>query len=254
MTPGTERALVTSSITANVLSVAGVVASAADKLPASFLPAAAFIFGCTSLYLVHRFLLAGSSAATRRGVLTMTLALVVIVTYWASNLAWPGTFPLGKQPKKADVTVGAKHLTAGAEQEGPPQELKVKEPQQHGRIGTCTAVVGTGKIPEGLQIWVANLNDKDGEADTTGLFNLRQAEQEGVSEWRVSPFGVGTDSDAGKNFWIYVYLLPDSAGSIIENLRRPAKDEGWRPSLNAPIAGLDPIDKIRVQRSGDDTC
>ncbi|MGW2636515.1 hypothetical protein [Streptomyces sp. NPDC001348] len=254
MTPGTERALVISSITANVLSVAGVVASAADKLPAPLLPAAACIFGCTSLYLVHRFLLAGSGAATRRAVLTMTLALVVIVTYWASNLAWPGAFPLGKQPEKADATVGAKQLTAGAEQENPARDLKVEKPQQHGRIGTCTPVVGTGKIPEGFQIWVANLNDKGGEADTRGLFNLRGADQVGAGEWQVSPFGVGADSDAGKNFWIYVYLLPDSAGSIIKNLRRPTKDEEWRPSLNAPIAGVDPIAKIPVQRTGDDTC
>ncbi|WP_159403812.1 hypothetical protein [Streptomyces sp. NRRL S-646] len=239
-------------MTANLLSVGGFFASAAYKLPAPVLPVAVLIFGGTGLYLLRRFL--SSAVAARRAVLAATLVITLIVAYWASNHVWPDSFPLGKQSDKTGATKETRGPTTSAESGNLARGLKVSEPKSHGRIGTCTPVVGSGRIPEGYQIWVANLNDQGGKPDTFGLFNLRRATQEGVSEWTVSPFGVGADSDVGKNFWIFVYLLPESAGSMIGNLRLPDKDPGWRPSLNAPISGVDPIDKIPVQRTADHTC
>jgi hypothetical protein len=255
MTPGTERALIFSSVTANLLSVAGVLASAANKLPAPFLPCAVLIFGCTGLYLLYRFVSSGSAVVARRTMLTTTLVLTLVLAYWASNRAWPGNFPLGRQPEKTDTTAETRGPAPGATSANLTRGLKVTEPQKLSRIGTCTSVVGTGQIPKGFQIWVANLNDQDGTANTSGLFNLRRATQvQGDSEWRTDPFGVGANSAAGRNFWVYVYLLPESAGSIVENLIRPDKDNGWRPSLSAPITGVAPIDKIPVQRTGENTC
>ncbi|MFF1845238.1 hypothetical protein ACFVW9_26515 [Streptomyces sp. NPDC058217] len=255
MTPGTERALVISSVTANVLAVVGALASAADKLPDAFLPIAVLIFGCTGLYLVHRFVMAGSRGAAKGTTLTTTLVLTLLVAYWASNHAWPDQFPLGRQRNAAVASSETRKPTAGASHASLTRGLKVSEPRKLSRIGTCTAVVGSGQIPKGHQIWVANLNDQGGAANTTGLFNLRRATQiDGDDQWKTDPFGVGGDLAAGKNFWIYVYLLPESAGSVVENLISPKSDEGWRPSLSAPIAGLAPFDEIPVQRTGENTC
>ncbi|MFK0123408.1 hypothetical protein ACIQSP_08845 [Streptomyces nigra] len=255
MTRGTERALIISSVTANIFSVLGAVASAANKLPAFFLPSAVLIFGCTGLYLLHRFVSSGSAVAARRTMLATALILTLVAAYWASNRAWPGNFPLGRQPEKADTATESRGSAHGATSATLMKGLKVTEPQKLSRVGTCVKVTGTGKIPQGYQIWVANLNDQDGAANTTGLFNLRRATQmQGDGEWRTEPFGVGGDSDAGKNFWVYVYLLPESAGSIVENLIRPDKDDGWRPSLSAPITGVAPLTRIPVQRTAENTC
>ncbi|MFD9938340.1 hypothetical protein ACFWZ6_34995 [Streptomyces massasporeus] len=251
MTPGTERAMVISGVTANVLSAAGVLASAADKLPASVLPAAVMIFGCTGLYLLHRFLPSGSAAAARRAVVATTLVLVLIVAYWASNFAWPGNFPLGRQAGETDAKTKEGGPTSGATSASFARGLKVTEPKKLARIGTCAEVVGTGQIPEGYQVWAAHLRDREGVADTTGLYNLHRASEANDGEWSTGLFGVGTDADVGKDFWIYVYLVPDSVGSVVENLIKP---EGWNPSLSAPIVDTDPFAEIPIHRVREQTC
>ncbi|WP_405880350.1 hypothetical protein OG762_18080 [Streptomyces sp. NBC_01136] len=254
MTPGAERVLLISSVAANVLSATSVAAGAAEKLPDFLLLPAVLVFGGTALYLLQRFVPVGSAAPARRVMLATTLVLTLLVAYWASNSAWPDRFPLGKQSEEA-ANSEARKPTAGPTFVSLARGLEVREPRKLARIGTCTAVAGTGQIPKGYQIWAANLNDQGGAPDTQGLFNLRRATQgEGERDWRTDAFGVGSTEAAGKNFWIYVYLLPDFAGSIVENLIKPEKDKGWHPSLSAPIAGVAPFDKIPVQRTADKTC
>jgi hypothetical protein len=250
MSPGIERGLL---IAANVSAIGGGVASVVGALPDYFLPPAVLLFGGATLYLLRRYVT--HAALARRIMLSSTLVLTLLMAYGVSNWVWPHRFPLGQVTAK-DAQEGAQGSAAGAAHASLARGLKVTEPTQREPIGTCTAVVGTGRIPAGFQVWVANLNDQGGKPATSALYNLRQATPplEGEADWTTGAFGVGGASDGGKTFWIYVYLLPNSAGSIIENIIMPAKDPGWRPSLKAPIAGLKPFDKIFVQRTSEDTC
>ncbi len=104
----------------------------------------------------------------------------------------------------------------------------------------------------GYQVWVANLNDKNGDPDMSTLFNLQPAAQvDGQESWKTNLFGVGTETDKGKRYWIYVFLVPDSVGSVLENVRLP---EDWGVSLDGPIEDVAVVTRIPVERTAADTC
>ncbi|MEU8988484.1 hypothetical protein AB0C98_18890 [Streptomyces sp. NPDC048558] len=164
--------LVVTSITADVVAIIGFVAVAVGVLPSPVLPAVVLIFGGACLYLVHRFVMAGSTTQGKVSMLGVTLVLTLLVTYWASNHAWPEHFPLGRHPKKSNTTAGTQEAASADASARLARGLKVTEPRKLGHIGTCALVEGTGEIPEGYQVWVANLNDEQGIADTRGCARL----------------------------------------------------------------------------------
>lgn len=86
----------------------------------------------------------------------------------------------------------------------------------------------------------------------TALNNMQRADQpDGETSWRTPEFGVGLDaSDAGTDYWIYLFLLPESADSALTNLK-PTKAGR---SLAAPVKGATRVDKFRVTRTGAITC
>lgn len=254
MTPGADRLLLISSVSTSVLGLGGFAASAAEVLPGHFRPFAVLLCGAACLYLLFRYVTVGRAVLARRIMLSAALVLTLLVAYGVSNRVWPEHFPLGREISTS-AKGGTERPAVGATPANLTQGLKVSEPRKLARIGTCAEVVGTGRIPRGFQVWVANLNDHGGKAEVGGLHNLRRATRaEGETDWRAGPFGVGVDSDEGKNFWIYVYLLPDSAGSAIEGMIKPAKDPHWRPSLKTPITGSKVISRIPVQRTAENTC
>lgn len=246
--------LVVTSVTANIVSATGFAAGIAGELPSPLLPLLVLVFGCTGLWLLHRFVLAGSTAQAKGSMLAVTLALTLLVTYWTSNHAWPDRFPLGSRPKETNPTARAEAAASADAKASLTRGLKVTGPRNFAHIGTCTAVTGIGEIPKGYQVWVANLNDHEGIADRKALFNLRRVTHEGGGEWSTDRFGVGTKSDVRKNFWIFVYLLPDSVGSVLDNLIKPAKDPDYNPSLSAPITGFEPFAEVPVLRIAKETC
>ncbi|MFJ5217182.1 hypothetical protein ACIP98_20970 [Streptomyces sp. NPDC088354] len=87
-----------------------------------------------------------------------------------------------------------------------------------GTIGPCLNVKGKGPIPNDSQVWVTNLNatsdGQEAEADTTkGFLNWRAAHRVPGTErdWETGRFGIGSADDAGKRFYVYVYVVPKSS-------------------------------------------
>lgn len=119
------------------------------------------------------------------------------------------------------------------------------------KINSCITVSGTGKIPSGYGLWVANTYDADGTPSLDGLFNLQRASQtEGETAWQTARFGVGEGaSDEGKPFWIYAFLLPTAADSALRNLLA-----GDAPGLKAPVTGATEVGRYAVERKATLTC
>jgi hypothetical protein len=124
-------------------------------------------------------------------------------------------------------------------------------PASHADIGACTQVTGSGAIPAGYRVWVANLNDMDGEPDMSEFFSFQPVHSGGPDEWETNPFSVGSAKPTDPNFWINVYLVPDSVDSVLSGVVLP---KGWAVSLRGPIKGSYLIAEIPVVRDGSGTC
>ncbi|MEV7090437.1 hypothetical protein AB0O07_31935 [Streptomyces sp. NPDC093085] len=236
MTPGTERLLVTSSIATNIAAVATFLASIGNSIPARYLPIAVSVFGLTGLFLLHRFLAPQSIAAAQRVALAAALTLVLVAVYWASNIAWPDTFPLG-QPRKA-----ANEPTA---------HLKVTSPRPNELVGYCVTIRGTGKIPPGYQVWFAHLKTlKNNKADERKLYNLQPASQYDDDTWGLQFSHLGNPKPGqGEIYFLYAYLLPNSAGSLISGLEYGNQYDPF-PNKNGVLTGKK-IAEIPVERTDD---
>ncbi|MEU3342552.1 hypothetical protein [Streptomyces sp. NPDC006668] len=119
-------------------------------------------------------------------------------------------------------------------------------------IGCTATVSGTGFVPDGWDIWAANLNDINGRPDTSEFFHWTKAPHpSGDNEWTTPPFPVGFKDSPSSHFWIFVYLVPQAAGSVIDNVELP-KD--WSVTLRAPISGSIPLAKTPVERATTAKC
>jgi hypothetical protein len=234
-----ERALILSSIVVNALSAGALAWSFAKDLPDTVKPIAVAAAGAASAYLIWHYVTASHGAVARK----MLLGAVAVITVLGGALAWPniGEAKATTNSKPGVATLASK-LKAG-----------IFRPAQNEQVGTCVAASGTGNVPKGYQIWVANLADANGQPDTSALWNLNHGNQgQGATRWTTELFGVGDLKDRGAH-WVQVYLIPESASSALEN-RAPTENGKPVINLTAPIIGSALVDSIRVTRTGERTC
>ncbi|GHB22686.1 hypothetical protein GCM10010306_014290 [Streptomyces umbrinus] len=258
MTETANRALIASSITVNVVSLGTAIAAPLADLPEGVQAAAVGVAGVTSIGLIWKYVTVSRATLARN----LLLASCALVTVLGILLTWPGGSPIkstqNKQGTESDAkndqTQGSKPASNETAVRKAAAQLKqgIKEPDRESDIPSCITATGDGRIPSGYGLWVANLPDSGGTADMTALSNMQRADQpDGETSWRTPEFGVGLDArDAGTDYWIYLFLLPESADSALTNLK-PTK-AGL--SLTAPVKGATRVDKFRVTRTGTITC
>lgn len=183
---------------------------------------------------------------------SLLAGIVGAVFVTAAVLVWPGFWPAEDKayPKISASKINEAKVAA--------RQIRVTKvggesitPGVTTTINSCIAVSGTGKIPSGYGMWVANTYDADGAPNLNGLFNLQRASQvEGETTWQTASFGVGEGkNDNGKHFWIYAFLLPPSADSVLKNLM--ARDA---PGLKAPVTGATEVGRYALERNANLTC
>ncbi|UUU34191.1 hypothetical protein JIX56_32555 [Streptomyces sp. CA-210063] len=147
--------------------------------------------------------------------------------------------PDAKAPEKIS-DISAEHLISSI------TEIKngIEVPNPHGDdIPACTIVSGRSKIPKGSGVWVGHTNGTARRANDDVFYNVRHSQVEpGENEWYTEEFTVGSGSkDIGAHFYIFVYLVPDSVGDILDTLKDP-------PTLTAPPSKSQLVTKIRVKK------
>lgn len=231
-----DRVAVYASIPSSIASVATLIASFSVHVPKDALLSAVGVAGASLTLLSWKKVPADRKILLRNvipvGAIATTALVVVAALLWTGRSASKVT----PETRMADVisTLGS-HIT----------------PAMHAEIGTCTQVTGNGRIPAGFHIWVANLNDKDGEPDTSELFSFQTIHPTGPNAWATNPFAVGVPDPTDPNFWINVYLVPDSVDSVLANIALP---KSYSVSLKAPIRGAYLIAQIPVVRNSSKIC
>ncbi|MFK4222786.1 hypothetical protein [Streptomyces sp. NPDC019890] len=247
MTTATDRALIISSVTANALSAATILAGAFTDLPDAARPLAITVAGAASCGLVWKFLTISRADLTRK----LMLGATAVITALCVALFWPGRSLLGGTDAKPTAAGQATALEVDLDK-AVAQLRQSIQPAQNAAVGTCTSVSGKGTIPFGYEIWVANLSDARGAPNTARLYNLQRASLANGT-WQTPVYGVGLPGDTGKQFWINVFLLPVAAGSILALTLRGDR-KGWNSNLFGSIGGAVQIDEIHVERTSNKTC
>lgn len=227
---------------AALVALGGVVGGAVgflDKIPNDVRPFIIAALGICSLILTYRcFLVQTNSRAVRsslrrRNIIFQTLVPWLVLTALAFVWLWPGSKGADQPQKDAKSPTSTPSLSA-KKLSVVISEIKdgITSPDPSGdQIHACIKVSGVAKIPAGFQVWVMHRNgDKDGPTGEL-YFNVRQGNpKEGTNKWATDQFTVGSKSDVGKYFWIFLYLVPDSAGNVLRTLNDA-------PTLNVTPAG-----------------
>ncbi|WP_405597822.1 hypothetical protein OG741_14630 [Streptomyces sp. NBC_01410] len=256
-TPSNDRVLLISGIAVNAASIVAAIAAPLANLPDGVRFTAVGLVGVTATGLAWKFATVDRAALARR----LLLISCVLVTLLGAVLAWPGGPPVGsfqedrRAEQKGDggTEQSNKNSSTEAKLTETVAQLKrgIQQPSRDSDVHSCITVSGDGRIPDGYGLWVANLPDVGGSADMGALNNLQRVNQaDGEMSWQTPNFGVGLGKrDAGTDYWLYVFLLPEAADSALRNLRTETGT-----SLTAPVEGALPVDRYRVTRTATWNC
>ncbi|MEU6351029.1 hypothetical protein ABZ896_17100 [Streptomyces sp. NPDC047072] len=247
------------NVLAAVVALGGVAGGAVGfltEIPHDVRPFILAALGIAASTLTYRSLSmqATASRAARsqqhsKSVVFQGLAPWLVLTVLAAIWVWPDS-KSADQPEKdakpptSTPSLSAKSISAAI------SEIKdgIRYPDPDGdKIHACITVSGVSKIPAGFQVWVMHKNGtKDGPAG--GLyFNVRKANpEEGSKKWQTDEFSVGNgQKDVGSYFWIFLYLVPDSAGDVFSMQQDPPtlKETPADPPVNARLITKIPVIK-----------
>ncbi|MFF3938893.1 hypothetical protein [Streptomyces phaeofaciens] len=225
-----------------LVAVVALVADHYTDLPDWLGSACALVIGGTVTFAAWRWLRPGTHPTLQRNLLVGLLALVTVA---GSALAWSGAGPRAdERDDPADAKNVAVRETAkdfevtriGDNVPGADAELV---------IDACLEMSGTGRVPEGWGLWVANNRDPAASPGVGGFWSLQRARQSaGSATWHVDRFGVGNEEgDTGQEFWLYVFLVPPSSDAVLSSLLADA------PGVEARPAGSEPVAQYRVKRN-----
>ncbi|WP_327345278.1 hypothetical protein [Streptomyces europaeiscabiei] len=114
----------------------------------------------------------------------------------------------------------------------------------------CLTVSGSGRVPEGYGLWVANNSDKDGKPEVLSHNSMQRVTQpEGQTSWTTDrTFGVGEGGEKGQYVWLHVFLLPHSTDKVLKRVHGGA----W--GIQEPYPDTVPIDYFKVRQDGVGDC
>ncbi|WP_327691097.1 hypothetical protein OG870_17390 [Streptomyces sp. NBC_00461] len=151
--------------------------------------------------------------ATKRA-LAICLVLVGILA--------AGGFAVHARPGLAGLQAEAVNKTSRTSRDNAKPDsasLEVTYPQPKDRLQSCQVVSGTGRVPDGLELWIGNAYDSGGHPDATQLMSLRKATKETAS-WYTNKFWIGEANDS-RTFWIVVFLVSEQTSSAMERMVIP---------------------------------
>ncbi|MGW2584747.1 hypothetical protein ACWCYZ_26055 [Streptomyces virginiae] len=248
-TSTTDKVSAGAQVAAAVFAAATFAANIYGDIPAWLGTAAALVFGGATVFFIWVRVDPTTHPTRARVLLAGTMGTLFAAV---AVLMWPGVWPTDSG--------NASMTTAGSvnDPKSPASRIKVTKIGGEGVnpggtvvIDSCITVAGTGTIPSGYGLWVANTYDADGAPSLNGLFNIQRAPQsKGETTWQTALFGVGADKrDDGKRFWIYVFLLPPTADSALTKL-----SAGPAPGLTGPVEGATEVGRYAVERNANLTC
>ncbi|MFE9115706.1 hypothetical protein ACFYN9_39750 [Streptomyces collinus] len=233
-----ERALVITGVLVNVIGFGSTIAAAVADRPA-LTPVGIAFMGVGAAWALWKYIPFDRLVVVR----SLVVGLVAAITLMLVAVTWPDEGARSNDSPEARQAAWNKTIA----------RLKRDiAPAPHATIGCTATVSGTGYVPKGWEIWAANLNDVNGSPDTSMLFHLSKAPYvSGDDSWETSPFPVGNKVVTSNKFWIFVYLVPQAASSVVENTDLP---DGWSVSLHAPISGSIRLAKLPVERAPGTKC
>ncbi|MFJ1876859.1 hypothetical protein [Streptomyces chartreusis] len=232
-----ERALVMTSVLGNVLGVGSAIAASVADRP-SLIPVGIALIGIGAACALWKYVPFNRVSVARSLVtgLVAAISLMLIAATWPEGGSNSNDSPEARQAAW-DKTIARLQRDFA--------------PDPHESIGCKVTVSGTGYVPEGWEVWAANLNDVNGSPDTSMLFHLSKAPHVSGDAWTTNPFPVGNEAPASSKFWIFVFLVPESASSVLESADLP---DGWSVSLRAHISGSTTLARIPVERAAGTKC
>ncbi|MEV7322453.1 hypothetical protein [Streptomyces sp. NPDC093970] len=239
MTSVLDRTARVSAIGFNVIGIGAAILSGVERAPDWVCPVGITVAGMTTAWALWKYFPFSRPAVARR----LTAGLVALVAATLVAFTWPNSSP-GASASPASVEAAwAKTLA---------HLRKDIKPDQHASIGCTTIVSGTGWIPDGFDIWTAVLNDSNGSPNMSRFFGLEKATYaSGDKSWATAPFSVGESKTESRHFWIFVYLVPEPASSVLSSTVLPGDQ---RVSLAAPVAKSTLLAKIPVERAASAKC
>jgi hypothetical protein len=254
-----ESSATLSNVLAAVVSlgaVAGGVVGFLAEIPHDVRPFILLALGVCALIFTYRNLLIQSDSPNaavpqqrRKSAYFQSLIPWLVLTVLAVVWVWPDSKGAdqskndAKSPTAApSLSVGAMSAAISAVKDG------IRYPDPTGdKIHACITVSGASKIPAGFQVWVMHKNGtKDGPTGDL-YFNVRKANPgEGTNKWQTEQFSIGDGSkDVGRYFWIFLYLVPGSAGDVLSALQDPPtfKESPVGSPVNARLIATIPVIK-----------
>ncbi|MFE8017039.1 hypothetical protein ACFU3O_30430 [Streptomyces antibioticus] len=227
-----------------LVAVVALVADHYTNLPDWLGSACALAIGGTVTFAVWRSLPPGTRPVLQRNLL---LGLLAAVTVAGSVVAWSDGSPRAAagEGSTADAkNVSAREIAKGIEVTRIGDNIPGADPELI--VNACLEMSGTGRVPEGWGLWLANNRDPAGTPGVGDFWSIQRARQtEGEKIWRFDTFGVGNEEgDTGTEFWLYVFLVPDPSDAVLSSLLGDAPGVQNRPAGSVPVA------EYRVKRNG----
>ncbi|MFF7394098.1 hypothetical protein ACFZAE_37360 [Streptomyces scabiei] len=248
-----EKISAGAGVTAAVLAAAALVADHYADLPQWLGTAALISLGGALCFAAWHWLSPTSHSTLLH---RLFVGLLSAVTLTAGILTWPGSEPASRTSKADGKSVSDSTTTADRKSsDDPTKGITVRkvgnlapgsDPME---VDACIRVSGTGQMPKGYWLYVANNRDIDGEADAVNFYNLQPATPHGQSGWRSDQFGVGEETkDIGAKFWIHVFLVRSATHATLDAL----SERG--PGIRRPLDDAVLIGSYEVERNGVRNC
>ncbi|GAB7108963.1 hypothetical protein JCM4814A_72770 [Streptomyces phaeofaciens JCM 4814] len=223
------------------MAVVALVADHYTDLPEWLGSACALVIGGTVTFAAWRWLRPGTHPTLQRNLLVGLLALVTVA---GSVLAWSDAGPRadGRKDRADAKNVSAREIAQGITVTRIGDNVPGADAEL--TVDACLEMSGTGRVPEGWGLWLANNRDPAGTPGVGGFWSLQRARQtDGGTTWHIDTFGVGEEAgDTGNEFWLYVFLVPAPSDAVLSSLLADAPGVQTRP------AGSEPVAQYRVKR------
>jgi hypothetical protein len=181
----------------------------------------------------------------------LVTALVALITGTAGTFAawisdWVSFHKPSAQAERASTTTATAATTTTV-----PKAVQITINQPNGPVRRCAIITGTATPSGKASIWLAENAAED--HDYYGEVTKAVPDPSRPDGWRAT-LQVGHETETGKQFTVYAFLLDDEATWVLEHLRTAAERDVFSfyylNQLPAPFASV-PVQRNDGRNEGD---